>query len=110
MGLHLNFAMTMIFHCVSSQRREGEGLDKGRWKNYSPLKFSTGISGIIMQSCTFNQKGRKNERKLQLKLEPISEVHMKRDNSMQYDLTVRCSQMQILDSNYSSQITAINII
>lgn len=56
MGLHLNLAMTVIFHCVSSPRREGEGLDKGRWKNYSQLKFSTGISGITIQTCTFNQR------------------------------------------------------
>lgn len=80
MGLHLSLAMTMIFHCVSLQRREGEGLDKGRWKNYSWMKFSTGISGIIIQTCTLNQKGWKNEKKLQLKLELISEVCMKGDN------------------------------
>lgn len=80
MGLHLNLAVTVIFHCVSLQRREGEGRDKGRWKNYSQMKFSTGISGIIIQTCTFNQKGRKNEKKLQFKLEPLSEVYTKGDN------------------------------
>lgn len=102
MGLYLNLAMTVIFHCVSLQRTEGEELDKGRWKNYSRLKFSTGISGIIIQSCIFNQKGRKNEGKLQLKLESISKDYMESKNYMQYAQTVRFFQVQILDHTYSS--------